>query len=264
MKDIRILSIICPLSILILVGCSGQKSENQTGQEQITEVQDEVVNDNQLTEVEKTEGWRLLFDGSTLNGWHKFKADSVGEKWQAQDGILFFAGDEENESEARAAEGGDILTDDEFSNYELNLEWKISSGGNSGIIYNIIESNDYKEIWHTGPEMQIVDNAAHPDAQIDKHRAGDLYDLIACSEETVRPAGEWNQVRLIVNNGNVQHWLNGVKVVEVQFWTPEWDELVAGSKFSEKPDFGTARKGRIALQDHHNQVWFRNIKIKEL
>ena len=206
----------------------------------------------------------MLFDGESLKGWHKYSSSSVGSKWQATEGTLFFTGDEEDETEAMAAEGGDIVTDDEFQNYELRLEWKISPGGNSGIIYNVIESEEYDAVWQTGPEMQVLDNEAHPDAQIEKHRAGDLYDLISCSKETVNPAGEWNKIRLIVNDGKVEHWLNDVKVVETEMWTPQWEQMIANSKFKDMPGFGTGRKGRIALQDHNDAVWYRNIKIREL
>ncbi len=249
-------------SILILfaLGCSQPKEKAK----EVSETKTEEVAPNQLTEAEKAEGWKLLFDGKSTKGWHKFKTNTIGKKWKAQDGALYFVGDEENEDEATAAEGGDILTDDEFTNYELNLEWKISPGGNSGIIYNVIESDEYNAIWHTGPEMQVLDNERHADGQIKTHRAGDLYDMISCSQENVNPVGEWNKIRLIINQGKLEHWMNGVKVVEIEMWTPEWNELVANSKFNDKPAFGTAKKGRIALQDHNDPVWFRNIKIREL
>lgn len=246
--------------ILFSLGCSQPKEKVKEANE--PQVAEDL--NNQLTEAEKADGWKLLFDGKTLNGWHKFKTNTVGKKWQVQDGALAFIGGADNEDEATAAEGGDILTDDEFANYEFNIEWKISPGGNSGIIYNVIESDEYDAIWHTGPEMQVLDNDGHSDGKIVTHRAGDLYDMIACSQENVSPVGEWNKVRLIVNQGKVEHWMNGIKVVEIEMWTPEWNELVAKSKFNDKPDFGTARKGRIALQDHHDPVWYRNIKIKQL
>lgn len=247
-------------AVFLLTECS-QKTESKV--EEKSQAAAEPI-PNQLTEAEKQDGWKLLFDGETLNGWHKYLSDSIGKKWQVQDGTLFFAGDEEGEDELRAAEGGDIVTDDEFENYELNLEWKISPAGNSGIIYNVVESPEYERIWHTGPEMQILDNTAHPDSKIETHRAGDLYDLIACSEENVKAVGEWNAIRLIVNNGKLEHWMNGKKVVETEMWTDAWKEMVAASKFNDRPAFGTGRKGRIALQDHNDPVWFRNIKIKEL
>jgi hypothetical protein len=149
----------------------------------------------------------------------------VGAAWKISDEALFL--DTSNKEE----KGGDLVTDQEFENYEFYLEWKIQACGNSGVIFNAQESDDYKYIWMTGPEMQVLDNTCHPDAKIIKHRAGDLYDLISCSKETVKPAGEWNAARLISNKGKFEFWLNGVKTVEFTMHTPEWDALVAGSKF---------------------------------
>jgi cytochrome c len=140
----------------------------------------------------------------------------------------------------------------------------VSEAGNSGIIYNVIESDEYDYVWQTGPEMQVLDNARHPDAKIFMHRAGDLYDMIPSSFEAVNPAGEWNRAKLVLDNGKVEHWLNGHKIVEYELWTDEWKEMVANSKFGEMPGFGTAKKGHIALQDHGDIVYFKNIKIKEL
>ena len=213
---------------------------------------------NTLTSKEKKAGWQLLFDGKTTTGWHNFKSDKVGAAWKISDEALFL--DTSNKEE----KGGDLVTDQEFENYELYLEWKIQACGNSGVIFNAQESDEYKYIWMTGPEMQVLDNTCHPDAKIIKHRAGDLYDLISCSKETVKPAGEWNAARLISNKGKFEFWLNGVKTVEFTMHTPEWDALVAGSKFKNMPGFGKFSKGKISLQDHGDQVWYRNIKIKPL
>jgi len=146
----------------------------------------------------------------------------------------------------------------------LSLDWKIQACGNSGVIFNAKEGKQYNEVWHTGPEMQVLDNACHPDAKIIKHRAGDLYDLISVKTETVKPANQWNQAKLIANKGHYAFWLNGVQTVEFTVGTPEWNQLIAGSKFKSMPDFGKFTKGKIALQDHGNMVSFRNIKIKEL
>ncbi len=219
---------------------------------------------NSLSAAEKADGWKLLFDGKTTSGWHNYNKQGVGRKWKVQNGELVFEGKDANEQNWHSSAGGDIVTDAEYENYELALEWKISQAGNSGIMYNVVEDPKYEYAWHTGMEMQVTDNVGHPDGQFEKHRAGDLYDLIASRMVTVNPAGEWNRVRLVVNNGHVEHWLNGYKIVEYDLWTPEWNELVKASKFVEMPDFGKAKKGRFALQDHGDRVAYRNIKVREL
>lgn len=212
---------------------------------------------NSLSPEEVAKGWQLMFNGTDLSGWHNFNRDDIGNKWTVEDGTLYF-------DPERDGRGGDIVFDQEFENYELRLEWKISPCGNSGIMFNVQEEEQFNTPWQTGPEMQILDNTCHPDAKIETHRAGDLYDLIECKKETVKPAGSWNKVRIRLKNGKLNFWLNGTKVVSTEMWTREWDQMVAKSKFRDMPGFGKYKKGKIALQDHGNPVWFRNIKIKEL
>ncbi len=216
---------------------------------------------NTLSAKEKKEGWKLLFDGTTTSGWRKFKSDKIGAAWKVKDGALYL--DATNKKDWQTGDGGDIVTEGVYENYELSIEWKIQACGNSGIIFNVQEGN-YDYVWHTGPEFQVLDNACHPDAKIIKHRAGDLYDLISCKVETVKPAGEWNEARILANKGNYSFWLNGTEVTSVNMNSPEWKTLIAGSKFKNMADFGKFTKGRISLQDHGDQVWYRNIKIKEL
>ena len=211
---------------------------------------------NTLTQAEKQAGWQLLFDGKTTNGWRNYRQKNINNGWQAKDGTLAFNPKKKN--------GGDIITEGQYENFELILEWKISPCGNSGIFFNVVESENAESVYHTGPEMQVLDNTCHPDARIETHRAGDLYDMIACKYETVKPAGQWNEVRLLVNNGKVEQWLNGKKLVEYEMFTEAWTNMIANSKFKDMPEFGKARKGHIALQDHSDPVWFRNIKIREL
>ena len=212
---------------------------------------------NTLTEQEKKDGWKLLFDGKTTSGWHNYKSDKVSSRWKAANGELYL--------DKAVTEGhGDLVTNGEYQDYEFAVEWKIDPCGNSGIIFNVVEDSKYDNTYNTGPEMQVLDNTCHPDAKIIKHRAGDLYDLISCSKETVKPAGEWNQVRIVSKNSNMEFWLNGTKVVTFTMHTPAWDEMVAKSKFSSMPGFGKAKKGHIALQDHGDGVRYRNIKIREL
>ena len=148
---------------------------------------------NTLSAKEKKEGWKLLFDGTTTSGWRKFKSDKIGAAWKVKDGALYL--DATNKKDWQTGDGGDIVTEGVYENYELSIEWKIQACGNSGIIFNVQEGN-YDYVWHTGPEFQVLDNACHPDAKIIKHRAGDLYDLISCKVETVKPAGEWNEARI--------------------------------------------------------------------
>ena len=219
------------------------------------------VADNTLSETEKAEGWQLLFDGKTTDGWRKFRSDRIGSAWRVKDGALTLDGRKED---WQFIDGGDIITEGVYKNYELSLEWKIAKNGNSGIIFNVVENDTYDYVWQTGPEMQVLDNAGHADAQIHKHRAGDLYDLIPAAFEAVNPSGEWNKVRLIVNNGKVEHWLNGHKILSYELWTDEWNKRVGESKFKEMPGFGKAKKGHISLQDHGDVVAYKNIKIRTL
>ncbi len=215
---------------------------------------------NTLTAAEQKEGWKLLFDGKTTKGWRNFKKKSIGKAWQVSDGALMLS--TAKLDGWQTAEGGDIITEEQFQNYDFKVEWKIEPCGNSGIIFNVAEEDKYDYVWQTGPEMQVLDNTCHPDAQIEKHRAGDLYDLISCKYETVKPSGQWNKARIRVKDGQLDMWLNGRKVVSTTMFTPEWKRLIANSKFKDMPGFGTHKKGHISLQDHGNQVWYRNIKIK--
>lgn len=219
---------------------------------------------NTLSDSEKAAGWKLLFDGKTTNGWRNFNKQTIGAGWIVQDNAIHLDAKKKEDGGWQAQDGGDIITDGQYQSYELSLEWKIGNCGNSGIIFNVVEDKKYEYVWLTGPEMQVLDNTCHPDAKIEKHRAGDLYDMIECKYVTVKPAGQWNKARLIINNGKAEHWLNGRKVVEYEMFTDEWTEMIANSKFKDMPDFGKARKGHISLQDHGDPVWFRNIKIREI
>jgi cytochrome c len=223
-----------------------------------------VFNQNTLTSSEENAGWKLLFDGKTTNGWHNFNKTTIGTSWVVDDGALMLDAKKNPNGDWQAPDGGDIVSPDEYENFELNLEWKISPCGNSGIIYNVVESTAYEYVWQSGPEMQVLDNTCHPDARFPTHKAGDLYDMLECKYVTVKPAGQWNKVRLIKNKGHVEHWLNGVKVVEFEMYTDAWNNMISKSKFKDMKGFGQAPKGKIALQDHGNKVWYRNIKIKVL
>lgn len=206
---------------------------------------------NILTEDERQAGWRRLFDGQSPRGWRGYKKDRFPDGWQVRDGCL-----------VRVGPGGDICTEEEFDNFELQLEWRISAGGNSGIFFRVDESVGWP--WETGPEMQVLDNAEHADGRNPKTSAGSNYALHAPVRDVTEPVGLFNRVRLVVHGPHVEHWLNGVKVVEYELGSPEWEQLVADSKFKNMPRFGRVPRGRIVLQDHGDQVWYRNIKVRPL
>lgn len=254
--------IVLVASLLFLsMACKKEKTENVVDQNQNVQ-NDTLAAINTLSDSEKEEGWELLFDGKTIEGWHKYGTDSIGKAWVINDNSLHL--EVSDKEDWQAANGGDIISAKEYANFHLKLDWKISKDGNSGVIFYIHEdANQYKFPWMTGPEMQVLDNEGHPDSKIIKHRAGDLYDLIT-SKETVKPAEEWNHAEIISNKGNLQFFLNGEKVVETTMWDDAWKKMIAGSKFHEFPGFGTYKTGKIGLQDHGNNVWFRNIKIKEI
>jgi len=207
---------------------------------------------NTLTPRESAEGWRLLFDGKTTAGWREFRKPSISPGWQVIDGAL-----------VRAASGaGDIITGDQFSNFELSLEWKVGEGGNSGIFYRATEQVEI--IWNAAPEMQVLDDARHADGKSALTSAGSNYGLYPAPRGVVHPAGQWNSARVIVNGNHVEHWLNGVKLFEYELGSVDWKDRVRKSKFSTMPLFGTAQSGHIGLQDHGDRVAFRNIKIRVL
>jgi hypothetical protein len=211
-------------------------------------------------------GWISLFDGKSTGGWHSYGKTSVGKAWKIADGSLHLdAAAKKKEN----AEGGDLVTNDEYENFDLKVEWKISPKGNSGIIFFVNEDvSKYANTYNTGPEMQVLDNGSptvlgHPDGKLYTHRAGDLYDLLA-SKEAVKPAGEWNQAEVISKNGKLDFYLNGQHTLSTTMWDDHWRQMIAISKFKDMPGFGTFKKGRIALQDHGDEVWYRNVRIKKL
>jgi hypothetical protein len=198
-----------------------------------------------------TGGWRPLFDGRTTAGWRGYRSQEVPAGWQVVDGAL-----------TRVDGGGDIVTTEQFGDFELELEWNVTPGGNSGIMYRVTEEagNSYE----TGPEVQILDDARHADGRSRLTAAGAAYGLYPAPENVARPAGQWNQVRLVVDGNRVEHWLNGRRIVEYEIGSEDWNRRVAGSKFAAWPGFARAARGHIALQDHGDRVAFRNIRIREL
>ena len=270
-KKYRPISISIMITAFFVVSCKEKSknsaSENSEVVEMDNQPQKSEVNSNELTPDEIDQGWRLLFDGESTEGWRGYNKNSFPEKgWEIEDNALKVIGSGTGE----AGSGGDIIFDEEFKNFELSLEWKISEGGNSGIFY-LAEEIEGEPIYTSAPEMQILDNKKHPDAKLGNNgnrMAGSLYDLIPAKPQNAKPVGQWNKVSILVYRGTVVHSQNGENVVEYHLWTDKWNEMVSNSKFKNWENFlnagGEDKKGYIGLQDHGDDVWFRNIKIKEL
>ncbi|MEM7414502.1 MAG: DUF1080 domain-containing protein [Gemmatimonadota bacterium] len=234
------------LGLVGAVGLAGCAS----GQEAEPDAPVEVTSTNQLTADERAEGWELLFDGASMDGWRAYSGgDPVG--WAVTDGML-----------TRTGPGGDIITDQDFDDFELSLEWRVEAAGNSGIFYRAALGEEW--IYHSAPEMQVLDDAEHYDGGDPLTSAGANYGLHPAPRGVVLPAGAWNEARIVVRGASVEHWLNGTQVVAYELWSPEWEALVQGSKFVEWPAYGRAERGHIGLQDHGDPVWYRNVKIREL
>lgn len=212
---------------------------------------------NTLTAQQKKAGWKLLFDGTDMKGWHNYLGHSVDSAWEVKNGIMVL-------DHAQGGSGGDIVTDGEYEDFELQVDWNISVGGNSGIMYDVREDPKYEATYLSGPEMQILDNVKADDNKEKSHLAGSLYDLIGADPKSVHPAGQWNHAVIRLDHGHLTLWMNGEKVVETTMWDANWDKLVAGSKFKQWKEFASFKKGHIALQDHGDPVQFRNIRILEL
>lgn len=206
---------------------------------------------NRLTAAERAAGWHRLFDGTTTAGWRGWGMDSMPAGWQAVDGAL-----------TRVGPAADIVTRERFRNFELALEWSVRAGGNSGIFYRASEDDD--AIYWTAPELQVLDDAGHPNGQDRLTAAGSVFGLYPAPAGAVKPAGEWNQTRIVVNGTQVEHWLNGVKLAEYEFGSADWEARVQASKFAPHVHFGKNAEGYIGLQDHGDWVAYRNIKIRVL
>ncbi|QDU27634.1 hypothetical protein ETAA8_27220 [Anatilimnocola aggregata] len=203
---------------------------------------------NTLSDKEKQEGWKLLFDGKTTTGWRNYKKTEVGPGWQVKNGEL-----------TRADKGaGDIITNDKFTAFELVLEYKISKGGNSGLMFHVTEEGNTP--WMTGPEIQVQDNVDGHDPQ----KAGWLYQLYKPEADATKPVGQWNELRVKITPEKSTVWMNGTKYYDFVKGSKEWDEKVAASKFGKMPLFGKPTSGHLSLQDHGNEVAFRNIKIRPI
>jgi hypothetical protein len=206
---------------------------------------------NTLTAAEKAAGWRLLFDGKTTDGWRGYRKQAMTDGWKAVDGAL-----------TRVGQGGDIVTNDQFQDFELAFEWKVNAGGNSGVF--IRASEETPTVWNNSAEYQILDNAGHKDGASPITSTASNYAMYAPSKDVSHPAGQWNTSRIIARGTHVEHWLNGEKVVEYEVGTGDWQALYQKSKFNKYPSYGQVRRGHIALQDHGDFVAYRNIKIRPL
>ncbi len=259
-------TLLLTLILISVIACNSPETTTPetTSNNDSSTNQSQAMNDNVLSAAEQADGFALLFDGKSKDGFHVFNNKTDGSAWKIVDGCLHLEPVQTHDSKTQTSGGGDLLTAEEYENFHLKLDWKVDTGGNSGILLFVKEDPGYERTWHTGLEMQVLDNERHKDAKIIKHRAGDLYDLISASPETVKPALEWNQVEIISKNGSLEFFLNGTKVVSTTIGDANWDKMVAGSKFAEWKDFGKFRKGRIGLQDHGDKVWYKNIRIKTL
>ena len=213
---------------------------------------------NILTAQERAEGWQLLFNGRDLAGWQSFGGDAPPSSWTVRDGTLLLTKDDGQMS------GTDLVTADSYGAFELTLDWKVEQGGNSGVFYLARNAPQTKNIYETGLEMQILDDAGHPDGKLPSHRAGALYDMTVPPPGAARPAGSWNHARLRVEPGRIRQWLNGKLTADVPYGNDAWRTRVKASKFADMPLFGTFPSGMIGLQDHGEPVAFRNIKLRKL
>ena len=233
------------LSVVILLLCStlflfGQQQKN-----------------NILTAAEKKAGWKLLFDGKKMNGWRTYK-NKTTNSWEVNKGVLHCKGNEADKTDKRS----DLITINQYDNFELSIEWAISKAGNSGIMYHVTE--DYDAAYLSGPEYQLIDDEGFPEKLEDWQKTGADYAMYTTTSRPTKPVGEYNLTKIIVKNGHVEHWLNGVKIVEFEAWTTDWNERKANGKWKDAPGYGMAKTGFICLQDHGSEAWFKNIKIKKL
>jgi hypothetical protein len=203
-------------------------------------------------EVKGAGEWRPLFDGKTTAGWRGYKTQDVPAGWAVVDGVL-----------VKEGKSTDLVTKDQYGDFELEFDWKLAPGGNAGVFYRGTE--EYDHIYWSAPEYQLLDDAAHPDGKNRLTSAGSAYALYPPPAGVVKPAGEWNSSRIVARGPHVEHWLNGKKVVEYELWSPDWEAKVKASKFKDWPNYGRAKKGYIAIQgDHEGSLSLRNVRIREL
>jgi hypothetical protein len=219
---------------------------------------------NSLTPDEVAEGWQLLFNGKSLDGWKRYNHNSIGPLWTATDGVILCDG--KGLTEGTADIGGSLITTRQFGNFDLSVDYKISPGGNSGILYHVVEKPEFRFDYETGPEFQLMDDTGWKGGKLkEEQKAGGSYDMFAApSTKKVNPAGEWNTARIVYANGHVEHWLNGEKIIAYEEDSDDFTTRLNKSKWKDYPAWNKSKTGAISLQDHGAPVYFRNIKIKEL
>jgi hypothetical protein len=208
-------------------------------------------------------GWTALFNGKDLSGWHTYGDTAVGSAWNIDSGAIHLQPGAKNGYQTKG--GGDVVTDSAFGNFDCKISWKVGKKANSGIMFYVQDDKKkYPETWYTGPESQVLDIDSNEDAHSPKHQVADLYDLIPCTTHPANPWGQWNHVEIISNKGKLDILLNGVNVITTTLWDDNWKKLIANSKFKAMPGFGMFTTGHIALQDHGEEVWYKDIMIKKL
>ena len=277
----------CAVMVFSMVSCkNGNKKAAETKAEESTVPEYTVVEKDQVDLSQfpqDADGYYVIFDGTSTNGWRGYGKDALPSRWTIEDGCLKFSGT--GTGEGQTGEGGDVIFAYKFQNFQLELEWKISKGGNSGIFYLGQEVTTKKEdgterfepLYISAPEYQVLDNANHPDAQlgVDGNRmSASLYDMIPAKPQNQNPFGEWNKAKIMVYKGTVVHGQNDANVVEYHLWTQQWTDMLQASKFSQEKwplafellnnCGGENHKGYIGLQDHGDDVWYRNIRVKVL
>jgi hypothetical protein len=237
---------------VLICACGGKKSSDQVN------ATDDAVTDNRLTDKQKAEGWKVLFNGETMEGWRPFK-NLDNDNWEVLDGTLHNMKVNDSIETKRA----DLMTVDKYTNFDLTFDWRIAEKGNSGVIYLVTE--DYEVPYASGPEYQLIDDVNYPGGLKEVNQTAANYDMQAASKgKKLNPPGQWNSSRIVINNRHVEHWLNGEKVLEYDLGSDAWKKQVASSKWRDFPGYGLAESGYIDLQDHGHEVWFRNIYIKAL
>jgi hypothetical protein len=245
------------LAAALLGACESRKTAEENQPETNAQpTASQTPSENQLTDEQKKDGWKLLFNGQNMDGWRTFK-NKENDSWEVVDGALHCKPKEAAEKRA------DILTTDQYGDFELTFDWKVAPGDNSGVIYRATE--EFDEPYLAGPEYQVIDDKGYPDKLSPTQTSGSNYDMHAAPDnKPINPPGEWNKGKIVAKGNHVEHWLNGTKVVEYEINSADWKKLKAGSKWKNAKGYGIAPRGHVDLQDHGGEVWYRNIMIKTL